>query len=836
MNIQVKIFKIFQLQYMRILFFLISTTLSALCLGQTRDTTIISLSDHEVEVGDRFCTELSIENDVYEDNSFRYLLTWDRTGLEFIEFNARSTQLDSGQIIVERKGDRGNEGSLTFEFQTYDLNTQFRDGVLAEICFEARKQGRYGIEIKKVFFRDGFQELQELQIPGFIQIGNAQAKTYEFIVKNGALLEDSTRKFCLMPFHFSDAALPNTLEYELHYDTTDIRLFSISGFGRESPLNINLEEFGYTVSWPNPGIGGHLLEEQINLHHLCFRSVTEERKATEITLKNIVLENPTRDNIVVEVDSARVLLNEPDQVTNNQRLVVSDFAGGLCDSAMVQIQAYGLENVASFEFRIFLDDNLYIKDLRASAILEANGQTEVNVINTSVQEIYFKWRSNDGRGINLSNGESLLNINLSPTSVRNFLLEEILIFNSYLRDDSEQDIPVHLEYGQLEISGDDQSLGNSNIYSDPKLVVAKDQSDFIVQIDTTLLNELHSWSFDVFYNNHHFELTEIELFDIFKNGKEASVISPLDSGEVGRIQWFWENNDPATSNLPSSYNQEMVDLFKIKGNAIGSSGEKVEFSIENTKVTPLNCEKTGGIIMNTRNFSFDIVDADDIYYMDIDSVKGDIGDTVTVGVYMDSISNMLTLEMKILYDNEHLKYIDVENENFRLDLDYNNSTIGEDGVFILLWVDLLLEGLTIPQREKLLDLRFQLIGTPGTCTDLRANRRVEISVINDLNVIAPPIFVSNGQACINETTSVEEEFKDGFQLFPNPATDQVTLSYPDDLQVEKIYLRDLSGRIIQEWDGRQENLDVRGLQGLYYIEVVSKRSPIVRKLVVYSDN
>lgn len=802
-------------------------------MGQTRDTTILRLSDHEVEVGDRFCTELSIENDIYDDNYFRYLLTWDRTGLEFIEFNSRSTQLDSGRLIVERKGDRGNEGSLIFDLQTNDLETQFRDGVLAEICFEARAEGRYGIEVKKAFFWDGFHELQELQIPGFIQIGNAQAKNYEYRVNNGILLADSIGKFCLMPIHFSDEALPNTLEYELHYDTTDIRLFSISGFGRESQLNINLEEFGYRVSWPNPGIGGHLLEEQINLHHLCFQSVTEERKATEITLKKMVLENPTRDNIVLEVDSAMVLLNEPDQVTDNQRIVVADFEGGLCDSVIIPIQAFGLENVASFEFRIFLDDNLAIENLQTSALLEANGETELNVIRTSVHEISFKWRSNDGNGINLGNGEDLLIMNLHPTAVRNFTLEEILIFNSYLKDDSDQDIPVHLEYGELEISRNHQSLGNSNIYNDPKLVVAKDQSDFIVQMDTSLLNELNSWSFDVFYNNHHLELTEIELFDVFKNGEDAQVISPLDSGEIGRIQWSWENNDPATPNLPPSYDQETVDLFKIKGNAIGLPGEKVDFSIENTEVTPLSCEETGGILMNPRDFSFDIVDADDIYFMDIDSVRGDLGDTVTVGVYMDSILNMLTLEMKILYDKEHIQFIDVKNENFRLDLEYNNTTIGEDGVFIVSWLDFLLEGLTIPQREKLLDLRFQLIGNPGTCTDLQANRGTEISAINDLNMLVPPVFVSNGQACINETTSTVEEFKDEFQLFPNPATDQVTLSYPDDLEVEKIYLRDLSGRIVQDWEGRQEQLDVRGLNGIFFIEILSNRYTVsLKKLLI----
>ncbi|HKK89655.1 MAG TPA: T9SS type A sorting domain-containing protein [Saprospiraceae bacterium] len=821
---------------MRLLFFLISTTLSTLCFGQSRDTTIIRLSDHEVEVGDRFCAELSIENDIYDENYFRYLLTWDRTGLEFTEFNSRSTQLDSGRLIVERKGDRGNEGSLIFELHTAGLDEQFQDGLLAEICFEARKQGRYGIEMKKEFFWDGFQELQELQIPGFIQIGNAQAKNYEYRINNGILLADSIGKFCLMPIHFSNGALPNILEYELHYDTSDIRLFSISGFGRESQFNFNLEDFGYTLSWPNPGIGGYRLDEQINLHHLCFRSVTQESKATEITLKKMVLENPTRDNIVVEIDSAIVLLNEPDQVTDNQRLVVADFEGGLCDSVMIPVQAFGLENVASFEFSIFLDDNLAIENLQTSSILEANGETELNVVRTSVQEINFKWRSNDGGGINLSNGESLLNMSLRPTFTRNYTLEEILIFNSYLRDDDGQDIPVHLEYGQLEISRDNQSLGSSNIYNDPKLVVAQNQSDFIVQIDTSLLNELNSWSFDVFYNNHHLELTEIELFDVFKNGEDAQVISPLDSGEIGRIQWSWTNNDPATSNLPPSYDQEMVDLFKIKGNAIGSPGEKVEFSIENTQVTPLNCEETGGILMNPRDFSYDIVDADDIYFMDIDSVNGDIGDTVTVGIYMDSILNMLTLEMKILYDKAHLQFIDVENENFRLDLEYNNSTIGEDGVFIVSWLDFLLEGLTIPRREKLLDLRFQLIGTPGTCTDLKANRRTEISVINDLNVPVLPVFVSNGQVCINETTSTEEEFKDGFQLFPNPATDQFTLSYPDDLQVEKIYLRDLSGRIIQEWEGRQEQLEVRGLQGVYLVEVLSNQGSVVEKIVVYSDD
>ncbi|WP_196888197.1 HYR domain-containing protein [Aureivirga sp. CE67] len=82
---------------------------------------------------------------------------------------------------------------------------------------------------------------------------------------------------------------------------------------------------------------------------------------------------------------------------------------------------------------------------------------------------------------------------------------------------------------------------------------------------------------------------------------------------------------------------------------------------------------------------------------------------------------------------------------------------------------------------------------------------------------------------------VEDEFitENMIKIYPNPAKDIVTIE--SDIKVQKIYILDMSGKIILDRKGAEENtIDVSALaRGTYLVRVQSKNNSVLKKVVLY---
>lgn len=86
----------------------------------------------------------------------------------------------------------------------------------------------------------------------------------------------------------------------------------------------------------------------------------------------------------------------------------------------------------------------------------------------------------------------------------------------------------------------------------------------------------------------------------------------------------------------------------------------------------------------------------------------------------------------------------------------------------------------------------------------------------------------------DEITSIATTGTDsGFNIFPNPATNQVNIEQSGDSQPERILVKDISGQLIARYDGPQQQLDVSEYQpGQYLIIIETKQSQSVQKIMV----
>ncbi len=70
-------------------------------------------------------------------------------------------------------------------------------------------------------------------------------------------------------------------------------------------------------------------------------------------------------------------------------------------------------------------------------------------------------------------------------------------------------------------------------------------------------------------------------------------------------------------------------------------------------------------------------------------------------------------------------------------------------------------------------------------------------------------------------------------IYPNPANGTVHLEYGNELQVDSIWLSDLSGRKIKKFDPQAKSLSVKPYPaGVYFLHIQSRQGLISKKIVL----
>lgn len=84
----------------------------------------------------------------------------------------------------------------------------------------------------------------------------------------------------------------------------------------------------------------------------------------------------------------------------------------------------------------------------------------------------------------------------------------------------------------------------------------------------------------------------------------------------------------------------------------------------------------------------------------------------------------------------------------------------------------------------------------------------------------------------NCSTGVNEIKKDDFvKIFPNPATDNITIKLPKEMEFSEINLVNLFGKTILQTQSK--NIDVRGIQnGIYFLKIKTANAEVNKKIII----
>ncbi|MEA3445356.1 MAG: T9SS type A sorting domain-containing protein [Bacteroidota bacterium] len=85
-----------------------------------------------------------------------------------------------------------------------------------------------------------------------------------------------------------------------------------------------------------------------------------------------------------------------------------------------------------------------------------------------------------------------------------------------------------------------------------------------------------------------------------------------------------------------------------------------------------------------------------------------------------------------------------------------------------------------------------------------------------------------------EIMNVDEYcFGDNIKIFPNPTKDNLNIIYPVNINVKRIFLLDLQGREIKQFEKSQNELDISGISaGQYFLRLETDKGPVTKKVMI----
>lgn len=158
--------------------------------------------------------------------------------------------------------------------------------------------------------------------------------------------------------------------------------------------------------------------------------------------------------------------------------------------------------------------------------------------------------------------------------------------------------------------------------------------------------------------------------------------------------------------------------------------------------------------------------------------------------------------------------------------------------------------LTIENGNELV-FSFNNINLPDSARDLEGSNghvQFELTPVNEPEIgdsydntaaiyfdFNAPIITNTVMTTLTTTTNIDPQILQSIRLYPNPASQSVTLEY-NDIKVESIHLLNVNGQQLRQWRGQatgKSTLDLEGLAaGMYFVRMETALGPIHSSLIV----
>ena len=800
----------------------------------------IEMNDVEADVGNDFSVPLVLNG---RDSliSLNLSYEWDFRFLEFKSIDLSSEVFAEDLSDFRLQGNFEGRAYLSISLAANNLSLIESD-TLAVLTFTALQEG--SSYIRPWTYRSEPRAEQSRHETSTVHIGNLPPRQLNlYFSQSDKFFKRRNDILFLDPLLFPELGVIEEISFDVHYDSSALRLdpFHQSfGIGRSfEEIQTSKIPTGSHVSWSAGSEAGFEIDRGFNL---VFREVGFRDTLVKIWADNFRIKNALGDSIRAAFDTARISMvrNYPNVDLITLTGTETALEKYILDTVYFTVR--NLDNINSLQFDLWTPYNAVITDVGPYA---PSFQGEPLDFEKEILEegkmIRTTWNFPENYIFSLGEDDTLCYVTAYiDQDYRSSARVELEGLD--LQDVQGNQLRSSRPRAALLLGIDPPNLENIIWGSGFHFVAQNDTFAFPVYFTSEYLNELSYFRFDHLYNNAAFRLIDIVPGDDLHASESSNIIYPWEGENYpGLFSVEWDPETLPDQIVPEG--KDMIMPYQLLFVAEGRPGDLSSHSMrrymaQTRENSPVNLDF--GLSFWG---SMEVADKADMALISLDSISGPVDSVVTVGMYFENLQEVETISLDMEFDDKYLEVLDarIVSDSFgraaNIRLNSNEIDFNYDIRYVIFPSDTL-EPVSLLDRERVLELDFRI--KQAGCSSIKRRiighnffRAPDSTKIANLSNHRPYQF-EQGVVCGELGTALENLVTPDLNIYPNPTTNQVTLSYPDDLQVEKICLRDLSGRIIQEWDGRQENLDVRGLQGLYYLEIFNSKGNINKKLIIQS--
>ncbi|MFZ4402126.1 MAG: hypothetical protein ACOYO1_19000, partial [Bacteroidales bacterium] len=265
-------------------------------------------------------------------------------------------------------------------------------------------------------------------------------------------------------------------------------------------------------------------------------------------------------------------------------------------------------------------------------------------------------------------------------------------------------------------------------------------SQVIMPIKVKHFNHIISAQGTVTFNQNIASFVGIEQIDL-----PGMTMSDFGTSQInnGKLMFSWSDTTLNGQSLPDS-----ATIFKIKFTLLGNAGQQTPIGFANNPVplefvnSSLNTmsltTKTGVIKITSTPVPSNLI-------LKIDTVNGVNGGQIILPVRVIDFINILSIQGTIAFDPSVASFVSVQQFGFNgLDVSNFGTLLTASGILTYSWYDANLIAQTLADSTILFTIKFNLIGNPGSQTNVSfTNNPLAIEFINS-NYNSIPANLING--------------------------------------------------------------------------------------------
>ena len=207
---------------------------------------------------------------------------------------------------------------------------------------------------------------------------------------------------------------------------------------------------------------------------------------------------------------------------------------------------------------------------------------------------------------------------------------------------------------------------------------------------------------------------------------------------------------------------DSTQIFSIDFTVIGSVGQSSNVSFSNTPTTlevvdnnfnVLSPYYTDGLftVTTSSNTGFEM-------YMD--SIQSTSGSQISMPVYVNSFTDITSMQGSITFDATVLSYSNISNFSLPgLSISSFGTTQSGQGILTYSWYDASLQGVTVADSTQIFSIDFMVIGSAGQSSNVSfSNTPTTLEVVdNNFNVLSP--YYTDGLFTVTTSSNT------GFEMY-----------------------------------------------------------------------